>query len=718
MKQVVIKSGQAVVEDIPVPVADAGTVLVRVDHSCISVGTEMAGVRATETPLWLQALKRPDKVLKVARMAATKGVGYTRDVVKGTMEAGSVVGYSAAGTVVATGDGVSIFKAGDRVACTGAQCAHHAEYICVPVNLTVPVPGNVSLAHASTVALGAIALQGVRRAEPTLGETFVVVGLGMLGQLTAQFLKANGCRVIGADIDAARLALAMDQGMDAVLRKEDGDDQLSHLTGGVGADGVIVTAASESDEILAQAFAMCRRKGRVILVGDVGLNINRADIYAKELDFLVSTSYGPGRYDRRFEEEGLDYPVSYVRWTENRNMSAYLSLLATGEVNLEKLIGGVFSVDDAARAYQSLSESAQNPLSALLHYPGEHSDETGIDRIVLNPRAKAVTNDRIHVGIIGAGDFVKGSHLPNFATLQDVYCVSAVMSRTGHNAMTTANSAGARYATTDVDEILADDKIDLVMIGTRHNLHAGLALKALKMGKHVFVEKPLAMNEEDLAAIEDFFAGNKGKDTPVLMTGFNRRFSPIALLMREVLRKRINPAILNYRINAGAIPMDNWVHGPEGGGRNIGEACHIYDLFLYLLGSSVETVNVTGIRPSTDAVAGNDNFIVTLGFDDGSVASLTYTALGSRDYPKERLDVYVDGKVLAMDDFRDLDITGGSLQGLHHQASEKGQREELIALANSLKKGGDWPISLDQQLAATRISFQVESGLRGIGGRA
>jgi threonine dehydrogenase-like Zn-dependent dehydrogenase len=332
VKQVLIRQGQAVVEEIPAPQVEPGTVLVRVDHSCISIGTEMSGIKTSSLPLWKRALKQPENVKKVVEMAVSQGVSRTTSVIQGRLSSGQPTGYSAAGTVLEVGEGIDDLQPGARVACAGAQCAHHAEIIRVPRNLTVPIPDNLELAVASTVTLGAIALQGVRRAQPTLGEVFVVLGLGILGQLTAQMLKANGCKVIGTDLDRKRIAIAQQLGMDIGIHPEDGDNiqQVARLTDGLGADGVIITAATPSDEVVSTAFQMCRKKGRVVLVGDVGLNLNRADFYQKELDFFISTSYGPGRYDNNYEEKGLDYPVSYVRWTENRNMAEYLRLVAAG----------------------------------------------------------------------------------------------------------------------------------------------------------------------------------------------------------------------------------------------------------------------------------------------------------------------------------------------------------------------------------------------------
>lgn len=708
MKQVLIRQGAAVVEEVPPPQIEKGTVLVRVDHSCISIGTEMSGVRSSGAPLWKRALQKPEKVKKALHMLATEGVAYTRSVIQGQLEAGQPTGYSATGEVIAVGEGVADLQVGDRVACAGAQCAHHAELIRVPRNLAVKLPEELSYKLACTVTLGAIALQGVRRAQPTLGETFVVLGLGVLGQLTVQMLRANGCRVIGVDLDRTRIQQALELGMEIGVHPDDGDDidQVVRLTDGIGADGVIITAATPSDAVVSTAFKMCRKKGRVVLVGDVGLNLNRGDFYQKEIDFFISTSYGPGRYDRNYEEEGLDYPVSYVRWTENRNMAEYLRLLADGKVCLETLIAKVYPVDKAPEAYESLKGEGQKPLMVLLSYPAR--EDVQVPRVVPGPMAKAAGEGLIRMAVVGAGGFARGMHLPNMQLLKDRYHIQAIVSRTGHNAVATARQFTANYSTTDYRQILEDPEVDAVLIATRHDLHAGMTLEALEAGKHVLVEKPLALTPEELKPIEKFYADYKGESAPVLLTGYNRRFSTFARRARELVKGRSNPMIINYRMNAGYIPLDHWVHGPEGGGRNIGEACHIYDLFTYLTGARVVSVQAQAITPQTGHYRAADNFVATMTFEDGSLATLTYTALGSSEHPKERMEIYVDGKVLLLDDYLDLSVVGANTSSVNSRVQDKGQKDELIAFADLLKDGGEWPIELWEQMQVAQIAFEVE----------
>ncbi|MCL4079348.1 bi-domain-containing oxidoreductase [Coriobacteriia bacterium Es71-Z0120] len=715
MKQVLVKQGQVLVEEVPAPKAEPGTVVVAIDHSCISAGTELSGMQASAVPLWKRALRNPDKVLTVLKMVTTEGVGRTKAVVEGRLASGDPTGYSVAGTVMEVGAGVADIAPGERVACAGAQAAHHAEVVRVPRNLVVKVPDGVSLAHASTVTLGAIALQGVRRLEPTLGESFVVIGLGILGQLTVQMLKADGCRVIALDLDASRVALAERLGADIGLRQEDGDaiERVARLTDGYGADGVIITAATKSSEVVSSAFKMCRRKGRVVLVGDVGLDIKREDIYAKELDFRISTSYGPGRYDARYEEHGLDYPIGYVRWTENRNMAEYLRLVADGKIDLDAMISAVYPVDEAAGAYEALKHGEPRPLMVLLSYPRPVKERA--QRVVPNPLATPAHDGSVRIALIGAGGFAKGMHLPNIKAQPELMTLHAVCTRTGHNAQATARQYGARYATTDVEQVLADPEADAVLIATRHDLHAGLALKALAAGKHVLVEKPLGITRDEVERVVAFFEEREreGAAAPVLLTGFNRRFSPFAVRLKELTARRSDPMHIVYRMNAGYIPLDHWVHGPEGGGRNIGEACHIYDLFTYLTDARVTGVQVAAVEPRTGTYARNDNFTATFTFEDGSVATLVYTALGSADYPKEQAEVFSDGKIYVLDDYKALRVVGSPAKGVETKVVDKGQAAEIAAFARAVREGGDWPIPLWQQEQAMRMAFDVEDALRG-----
>lgn len=708
MKQVLIRGGAVVVEEVPAPAPGPREVLVRVAYSCVSAGTELAGLRTSAMPLYRRALKQPENVRRVLEMVRDQGLARTWERVSGKLAAGSATGYSVCGEVIAVGAEIEGFSPGDRVACAGAGFANHAELVTVPVNLTTHVPEGVDLMDASTVTLGAIALQGVRRCQPTLGETVVVLGLGLLGQLTVQMLRASGCRVIGIDVNPARIRIATELGLDVGLNPADGDwvQQVHRLTDALGADAVVVTASSSSPQVIADAMRSCRRKARVIVVGDVNLQIERADIYAKELDLLISTSYGPGRYDPVYEEGGQDYPIAYVRWTENRNMQAYLGMLANGSMRIDTLRAGVFPVDQAAQAYEALKVGER--MIAILEYPKR--PEAGQRRVDLKV-APVASGSAIGVALVGAGSFAQGMHLPNLAKLSGQFALRAVMSRTGANAKAIAKLYHAAYATTSLEEVLADQAVHMVLVATRHDQHAQIALAALRAGKHVFVEKPLAIHEKELEAIEAFYADGT-HDKPLLMTGFNRRFAPAIRKAREYVRDRSGPLMVTYRMNAGFIPPTHWVHGKEGGGRNIGEACHIYDLFNYLVGAPAVAVNAVGVDARTGPWLPNDNFVATLSFPDGSVATLAYTAMGNRDHPKEQMEIFCDGRVIRMDDFKTLTVIGASGKDWSTRSVQKGQFEELQILAQALRQGGPWPISLAEQLNATRVSFEVERQIR------
>ncbi len=710
MQQAFIQNGAVTVKTVPAPTVQPGTVLVAVVNSCISVGTEMASIRQSNQPLWQRALKRPQQVKQVLHAVVRKGLHETVELVKTKINAAAPTGYSAAGIVIAVADDVADLKIGDRVACAGAQCAFHAEIIRVPRNLVAPIPATVACSHASTVTLGAIALQGVRRLNPTIGETIIVVGLGILGQITVQILKANGINVIALDIDSDRVLLAKENGADyaALANGADIENHILRLTDNIGADGVIITAATSDSTILSHAFHYTRKKGRVVLVGDVGLNINRSDIYVKELDFYISTSYGPGRYDNLYEEQGLDYPIGYVRWTENRNMSAYLHLLADNKISLDNLCQSSFSIRDAPAAYAALKAPHHKPLLVLLNYPN-HTQQP-IHKIV-NPRAPEPHKQQIKIALVGAGDFAKAIHLPNIRKLAHLFHLQAVMSNTGHNAKAIAKQYSANYATTDYNAVLSDPNVDAVLIATRHHLHGTMVLQALLAGKHVFVEKPTVLSLEELQRIDIFYREARHQIVPVLMTGYNRRFAQLLYEIYPLVQERTNPLIINYRMNAGFIASDHWVHRPEGGGRNMGEACHIYDLFNALVQADCTKAQVTSIKPATAYYRHDDNFIATFEYHDGSVASLMYTALGNNHVSKECMDIYFDGKVVTLTDYQTLSITGGVNKSMQLKTQEKGHFAELQAFGNCVQHGLNWPIDLQQQIQTMRMALLVEHEL-------
>ncbi|WP_026144797.1 bi-domain-containing oxidoreductase [Pseudomonas asplenii] len=711
MKQLLLKQGAARLEEVPAPLVGSRHILVRVEYSCVSVGTEAASVVQAAEPLYKRALKRPEKIKRAFDMVREQGFARTVERIRGTLAAGQPTGYSASGLVVAVGEQVDGFKVGDRVACAGAGIANHAQIINVPVNLAVLVPQPLPTLQAATVTLGAIALQGVRRTAPTLGETIVVVGLGVLGQLAVQLFKANGCRVIGVDPDPRRLEVARQCGVDLVIDPAQ-DDQVARITwmtDGLGADAVVITAASTSSELISLAMRACRKKGRVVLVGDVGLDIKREDFYRKELDFFISTSYGPGRYDANYEEEGQDYPLAYVRWTENRNMGAYLELLAQGKVNLQALLPEVVDLADAEALYVRLAQGNDRPLLALLRYPADGQPEQTRSLMLCAP---AGSEGKVRVALIGAGGFAQGMHLPNLIKLRDRYELRWVVSRTGSSAKAAATQFGASFAGTDYREALADPDVDLVLIATRHHLHAALVKEALEAGKHVLVEKPLALQEGEVAAVEAFYATAGPGSMPLLMTGFNRRYAPGIASIKAALRGRVAPLMISYRMNAGYLPPEHWVHGPEGGGRNIGEACHIYDLFAFLTDAEPVTVEATAIGGSAGGIRRNENFSATIRYSDGSVATLLYTSLGSPNHPKECMDIYTDGKVLSLDDYRVVTVAGESAKLWAASTPQKGQLEELQILAEAIRVGALDETNIRSQIATTRLALIIEKQLQ------
>ncbi len=726
MRQVLIKQGGVVVDEVPAPLIENNTVLVQVIFSCISIGTEMSGVKEGSKSLVRRALENPDQVAQAAKMVLEYGIGKVFTTVNGALESGNPTGYSAAGVVIQVGSDIKDIQVGDHVACAGAGIANHAEIINVPRNLLVKFSASLDPGEASTVTLGAIALQGIRRANPTLGETFLVIGLGVLGQLTAQMLKANGCRVIGIDTDDVRVKMATSLGMDIGLSiSENPLTKISQLTDGYGADGVLITASSASDEIVSQAFQACRKKGRVVLVGDVGLNLQRSDFYVKEIDFLISTSYGPGRYEPNYETKGLDYPFGYVRWTENRNMQEYIKLLTDQTINIQPLIQKTYKLDEAFLAYSEIESSEETPIMVLLNYGEGNLSKKLTSKIEATP-TWSKKKGLLHIAISGCGSFAKGMHLPNLKNLDKQYKVSAIMSRTGSNAKAAARQFGASYATTDFKDILNDIETDAVLISTRHDLHASMAIDAIKARKHVLVEKPMALHKaeltalvsaitdieitEDLDSIASFLKSTPYQPRSQYMIGFNRRFSPYIQKAKELTTSRVNPMIINYRMNAGYIPLDHWVHTEEGGGRNIGEACHIYDIFTFLTDSEIESIDAKSIVPNTEQYAKNDNFVATLKYKDGSICCLTYTALGSKKYPKEEMEIYFDEKIIKMNDYKSMEVYGMNLNPIKSKIADKGHLSELRAFNKAIKEGRE-AIPLWHQVQATEISFQVEEKL-------
>jgi len=700
VKQVFIKKGKAILGEVPAPTIADNEILARVYYSCISAGTEIAGIKSSGKSLYRKAIEKPQYISKVLESIKSRGLIDTFSRVKSKIEGKSPVGYSAAGMVVDKGRNIRNLKIGDKVACAGAGIANHAEFIAVPQNLVVKIPDDLSVKFASTVTLGSIALQGVRRCAPVLGENIIVIGLGILGQLTVQMLSACGCYVFGIDLEQDRIDRAVKLGLNIGLNpnKVNIKEEVVRNTNGFGADAVIITAASKSSEVINQAMEICRKKGKVVVVGDVSLNIKREEFYKKELDLLISTSYGPGRYDENYEHRGVDYPYAYVRWTENRNMQEYLKLLSENKIKIDSLIERVYKIGEVSKAYEELKSGDKKPLIVLLEY----NRESKLKAKIIKSKFK-VKGDRINVGVIGAGNFTKSMHLPNLQRLNKLYRILAICDKNGSNAEDTADKYGASYATTNYKELLKDRNIDMVLITTRHNLHARISIDAARSGKAIFVEKPMALDKKELDELISVLEKTK---VPFIV-GFNRRFSPFAVRIKDIVIKRVNPMIISYRMNAGYIPTEHWVHSTEGGGRNIGEACHIYDLFGYLTESKFLDIEASGIKPATEQFVSNDNFSTSIRFEDGSLCSLIYTALGSKSVPKERMEIYVDNKIIYLDDYKDLKVFGSREKGLETKAKGKGHYEELLKFGKSIRDNKSL-IPLWQLNQATRISFEVE----------
>jgi len=648
--------------------------------------------------------------------AVTAGVPTTE-----MTDQGWNVGYSVAGEVIAVGEDVTRFVVGDRVAAAGAGQANHADYVAVAQNLVCRVPEGCSFEEAATTTVGAIAVQGVRRAAPQLGEVVCVIGLGLIGMITLQLLRANGCRVVGLDLNAERCQRAAKMGAIATATDAEKLQRLIRdLSDGQGADATIITAASKSNAPINTAMDLTRRRGRVIIVGDIGLKVEREVFYRKEIDLLMSTSYGPGRYDREYEDYGHDYPYGYVRWTLNRNMQSYLELIAEKRIDIAALIDQVVSVDEAPETYAELAAATGNPpLATLLSYPDQGrvlTDEPDAPVIHLRGHRRA-TPGRIAYALVGAGGFGTQMLVPMMDRRKDRFDLRAVVSRDAIRGGNFARSKQVEIFSSSYEEILKDDQLDLVVLATRHDQHAGQVIAALKAGKHVFVEKPLAISWEELDRVRETVASLA--DPPALMVGFNRRFAPAIQRLKAELGEQRTPLVVNYRLNAGYIPLDHWVHGREGGGRNIGEACHMYDVFACLTGAEVASVCAEAIDPGAAAYLRNDNFCATIRYTDGSVCTLVYTALGPRSgMAKERIEVFANNEAYIVDDFKTLIRASDNTVLWSSSSLDKGHFEELSLFGDAIAGIGDVPIAVDKLFETTALSLHIEDKLYGRDGRA
>ena len=698
MKQIIqdLKSGATLLEEVPAPSVKAGHVLIKTTRSLVSLGTERMLVEFGKASLIDKARQQPDKVKQVLDKIKTDGLQPTLEAVFNKLGQPLPLGYCNVGVVEAVGRGVTEFHVGDRVASNG----NHAEYVCVPKNLVAKVPDNVTDEQAAFTVIGSIGLEGIRLLKPELGETIVVVGLGLIGLIVAQLLRSNGCRVIGVEFDQAKLDLAAKWGVIPVNPAK-GDDQVKvveELTGGIGADGVIITASAHDDSIIHNACLMSRKRGRIVLVGVIGLNMRRDDFYKKELSFQVSCSYGAGRYDEDYEQKGHDYPLPYVRWTEKRNFETILMSIENGGLDVNSLISEVVDLKDYMEIYGDMRKRGN--IASILRFPEEENEAR-----VVAIEGHSFAPGTGKMGIIGAGNYTSSTVVPNLkkASAKVKYIASAG----GLTAKVVAKKMDAECATSDYHEILNDSEVNQVIITTRHNMHAPMVLECLKAGKSVFVEKPLCLKEEELAEItEAYEAAPKGT---TLTVGFNRRFSPFAVKMKQLAGS--GPMNIVATMNAGFIPPEVWVHDLEvGGGRIIGEACHFIDLCSYLAGSRVISVcmNAMGENPQENT----DCATLLLRYENGTNAVVNYFANGSKSYPKERVELFAQEKVLVLDNWRKLE--GYGVKGFSKMKSgmDKGQKAEFALLTERCEKGGDSLIPFESIVNTTKATFAAIQSLK------
>ncbi len=690
-------------EEVPAPTLQPGRVLVRTAASLISAGTERTAVEDAKKSLITRAKERPDAVKKVIDRVKSEGISAAYSAVKAKLDSAVALGYSASGTVVAVAPDVGDLKPGDRVACAGTGYASHAEMLSVPRNLCVRIPENVSFGDAAFGTLGAIALQGVRLAAPTLGESVVVIGLGLLGQITVQLLKANGCRVLGVDLDESKFALALASGAEKCATPGDVRSLIDDWSRCRGADAVIITAGTSSNEPIELAGEISRIKGRVVVVGLVPMNVPRAEYFKKEIILTVSMSYGPGRYDAEYEERGHDYPFGYVRWTEGRNIEAFLDLVSSGSVHVKKLVSHRFAIDRGRDAYAVISGETQEPyLGVLLEY------DQSRDITTKSSQRTVAGSGTLRLGMIGAGDYARAMLLPHFKNEKAEFV--GVATASGVTAKNVASQFGFADTVSSGDDIIDDAGVNAVVIATRHDTHASYAAAALRAGKHVFVEKPLALTESDLDDVISAAGGSAGS----LTVGFNRRFSPAARAANEFFAEADTPLSILYRVNAGRIPHEHWIHDPvQGGGRIVGEVCHFVDLMQFLTGSTPTRVHAESLTSRNAAAVDDDSVSITIKFDNGSIGTISYFAEGDKALAKERVEIFGGGRSFIIDDFRETRAYVGGKETVKKLGrQDKGQKDEVAAFCRLVREGGKPLISLHELAATTRATFRIVESLR------
>lgn len=703
MKQVLqhLKNGKTTVEEVPVPGLKRNCALVQTAASLVSAGTERMVVEFAEKNLLAKAASRPDLVKQVIQKARREGVITSMEAAFNKLDQPMVLGYSSAGTVVEVTEDLQGFSPGDRVACAGGGYAVHAEYAVVPRNLLVHLPDTVDFESAAFATLGAIAMQGFRLAQPQIGEFVCIIGLGLLGLLTAQIARAAGCIVFGVDISQDRVNLAQKMGF-AAAKREDCIDLISGFTRGRGFDHVLICADTSSSDPVELAGEIARDRGTVVAVGAVGFQIPRKKYYEKELIFKVSRSYGPGRYDPQYEEKGIDYPPGYVRWTEGRNIESFIDLLSAGKVDVKPLITHRYPIAEAPNAYELITGKTGQPfLGVLLTYPQKPIDQKPERKIAL-AAGQNPTPQNIQVGVLGAGNYAQAVFLPIMKKNANVN-LRGIATASGLSAKHAAEKFGFRYASSSEDEVLSDPDINAVVILTRHQVHARQAVAALQKNKAVYCEKPLALTREELQGIENEIGRT---DCPILTVGFNRRFALMATKLRDFFKNRTEPMSIHYRVNAGYLPPTHWLHDPlQGGGRIIGEGCHFIDFLTYLTGST--PLSVTGTALEDVGKYRHDNVILTFKFSDGSVGTVTYLANGNKNYPKEQVEVFCGGKIGLLNDFRTLDlITETKKQTFRSRLrQDKGHAAAWVEFVNAVMHTGNPPIPYEQLINTTKASF-------------
>ena len=717
MKQVtqILRDGKLRVLDVPTPMLRPDGVQVVTAYSLISAGTERAKVEVAQKNLLGKAMERPDQVHQVIDTARQIGVAATYQKVVSKLDSLTPLGYSSAGIIVGVGTNVEGFAVGDRVACAGGGYANHAEVAYIPRNLCTHVPETVDLREAAFATLGAIALQGVRQGGPTIGESVGVIGLGLLGLLTVQILKAGGCRVIGVDIRRTRCALAQKLGADSATTPDDPAlESLARIFSPAGLDSVILTAATKSSEPVLLAAKLARDRARIVVSGAVGMDIPRSPFYEKELDIRFARSYGPGRYDPEYEEKGHDYPIGYVRWSEGRNFSAFLDLIAQQKVQVKPLVTHTFAIDEAEQAYAVIEGKTQEPfLGVLLDY--KLSDDLTRTAVQTSPisvtgRAEQASAEKVSVALIGAGNFAQSMLLPHLKTSKYVR-LRSVSTSSGLTARSVAERSGFEQCTSDNEQIFSDPAVRLVVIASRHSSHANLVVRALEMGKAVFVEKPLALSQEQLQQVAAAYAtaAQRG-ESPFVMVGFNRRFAPMAMELRNFIQRTREPLLMQYRVNAGYIARDHWTQDISEGGRILGEVCHFVDLLSFLAGQPVVQIYASAL-PDNGRYS-NDNLAVTLRLGDGSLGTITYAANGDRSLEKERIEVFAGGQAAVLDDFRQLTLAANGKKTVNKSSPDKGHRGEMLSLIDAVRQGVPSPISFIELERTTMATLAIVESLR------